>query len=143
MRKLNKINEIIIHCTDTNFYLPCGKDDVYRWHVLERGFADIGYHFLILRDGKVIPCRSLKYVGAHCKGHNLHSIGICYVGGRSCGDYVDTRNELQKLAMITLIKDLCNSYPITKISGHRDYARCACPCFDASKEYSHLINKLL
>lgn len=143
MKKLSKVNEIIIHCSDTEAHVPLSRDDFVKWHVNERRFSDIGYHFIIQPDGSIIQGRSLKFVGAHCQGHNLHSIGICYVGGRLYGQYADTRTLLQKSTFIQLIKDLCNLFPIVKISGHRDYAHRACPCFDASKEYSHLIKRLL
>lgn len=138
-----KINEIIIHCTATEYFMPVKKTDVFKWHVVERGFKDIGYHFLIDQSGCIIKCRSLDVAGAHCKGHNKHSIGICYVGGLFDGMPYDTRTICQKETLHQLLKELCNSFPIIKITGHNDYSNKACPCFDASKEYSHLINKLL
>lgn len=143
MKRLTKINEIIIHCSDTDALVPVSLDEFRKWHVVERGFKDIGYHFIIQPNGSLMLGRSLNYVGAHCLGHNLTSIGICYVGGRINGNYADTRTLPQKAMLEQLISKLCNLYPIAKISGHRDYARRACPCFDASKEYSHLIKKLL
>lgn len=79
---LNKrvIKEIIVHCSAT----PEGKDftvsDIKRWH-LERGFSDIGYHYVIYRDGSVHVGRSESVAGAHCTGHNTISIGVCYIGG--------------------------------------------------------------
>ena len=77
---MRTINEIIVHCTAT----PEGKDytveDITRWHK-ERGFKTIGYHYVVYRDGSVHEGRTLADVGAHCKGHNAHSIGVCYVGG--------------------------------------------------------------
>ena len=143
MKKLSKVNEIIIHCSDTEASVSIPRNTFVQWHVNERRFSDVGYHFIIQPDGSITLGRSLKYVGAHCKGRNLHSIGVCYVGGRLNGQYADTRTPMQKSTLIQLIKDLCNSFPISKISGHRDYSRRACPCFDASKEYSHLIKTIL
>lgn len=138
-----KINEIIVHCTDTEAFVPVSKKDLYQWHVVERNYKDIGYHYFIDIKGNIIVCRSIDKVGAHCKGHNKHSIGICYAGGRLNGNYYDTRTILQKDSLHQLIQGLCNTFPITKISGHRDYSRKSCPCFDASKEYSHLIKSIL
>ena len=77
---MRKITQIIIHCSAT----PEGKDytvaDIDRWHKA-RGFKMIGYHYVIYRDGSIHTGRPLEMVGAHCKGHNAHSIGICYIGG--------------------------------------------------------------
>lgn len=75
-----KIDQIILHCTST----PEGEDftnaQIREWH-LERGFSDIGYHYVIGLNGEVRPGRPESVVGAHCKGHNTRSIGVCYVGG--------------------------------------------------------------
>jgi len=80
MEKRKVTKEIIIHCSAT----PEGKDytveDIRRWH-LKRGFKDIGYHYIIYRDGSVHVGRNKDLVGAHCEGHNAISIGICYIGG--------------------------------------------------------------
>lgn len=140
---MRQINEIIIHCTATEWFYPVTKQHLYNWHVVERGFSDIGYHYLIDRAGVIDTLRPLSKVGAHCKGHNMHSIGICYVGGLKDGMSSDTRSDFQKEALHKLIQDLCNSFPITKITGHNEYSNKSCPCFDAKKEYSHLIKSSL
>ena len=73
-----KIKEIIVHCSAT----PEGKDysidTIRKWH-LQRGFADIGYHYIIYRDGSIHTGRDESVIGAHCKGHNSNSIGVCYI----------------------------------------------------------------
>jgi hypothetical protein len=85
MRPLNKI---IIHCTATRPNWWIGKspqqkvNEIRRWHVEDRGWADIGYHYLIDRDGTVIEGRPLSKVGAHAKGHNTGSVGIALFGAR-------------------------------------------------------------
>lgn len=133
------INEIIVHCTAT----PAGKDytvdDIRRWH-LQRGFSDIGYHYVIYRDGTVHEGRSVDIAGAHCEGHNTHSIGVCYVGGvqRNGKTPSDTRTNAQRAAMLNLLFELRDAYPNAKIHGHRDYAAKACPSFDATTEYKGL-----
>lgn len=133
---MRDINEIIVHCTAT----PAGRDvsaaDIDKWH-RERGFDCIGYHYVIRLDGSIEVGRPLDKVGAHCKGHNAHSIGIVYVGGiDENGQYADTRNVLQRATMAYLIYLLGKSFSTIKtVSGHRDYAAKACPCFDARKEY--------
>ena len=74
-----EIERVIYHCSDT----PQGADytaqDINRWHI-NRGWECIGYHFVIRISGIIEFGRSVNYVGAHCKGQNLGSIGICYIG---------------------------------------------------------------
>ncbi|MDE7135911.1 MAG: N-acetylmuramoyl-L-alanine amidase, partial [Muribaculaceae bacterium] len=75
--------------------------------------------------------------GAHCKGHNSNSIGVCYVGGLAtdCKTPKDTRTARQKEALLQLINRLRSAYRGVRVRGHRDYARKDCPCFDATAEY--------
>ena len=111
--------------------------DIDRWH-RQRGFDCIGYHFYITVDGTIWTGRPLSQVGAHCKGYNAHSIGICYEGGldeegRPC----DTRTLLQKAALVALINKLRELYPAADVVGHNDLNQHkACPCFCAVKEYN-------
>ena len=133
------INEIIVHCSAT----PEGKDytvdDITRWHK-QRGFATIGYHYVVYRDGSIHDGRDVDVAGAHCTGHNSHSIGVCYVGGCASDGKTpkDTRTEAQKASMLCLLIDLKKLYPGAKIHGHRDFAEKACPCFDATREYMRI-----
>ena len=136
---MRKINKIIIHCTAT----PEGRDvsisDVRRWHVEERGWRDIGYHFLIQRDGTIDEGRPIEQTGAHTRGHNWDSIGIAYVGGMSkdMTEPKDTRTEEQKDALVDLLCQLHDCYG-GKIYGHRDFSSKACPSFDAKSEYENI-----
>ena len=129
---MRTINEIILHCTAT----PEGKDydveTIRRWHVQGNGWRDIGYHYVIYRDGTIHLGRPLDQTGAHTSGHNASTIGIVYVGGCAADGKTpkDTRTPAQKEALRTLCKVLCDTLGITKISGHRDYAAKACPSFD-------------
>jgi len=159
---MRKIDLIIVHCSAT----PEGKDftttDIDRWH-RQRGFASIGYHFVIYRDGSVHHGRPLAQVGAHCQGHNAHSIGICYIGGLTAdGKHPkDSRTEEQKSALVALLRKLRVQFPNAKIRGHREmtckraqyeagfniaecsrhcanckFAAKACPSFAATAEYA-------
>ena len=133
---MRNINLIIVHCSAT----PEGRDvsvaDIDRWH-RERGFDGIGYHYVVYIDGSVHEGRPLNKVGAHCKGHNAHSIGICYVGGVDLnGKPKDTRTLAQKDALVNLLMRLKRRFPKAVIRGHRDFAAKACPSFDATKEYA-------
>lgn len=130
------INEIIVHCSAT----VEGKDftvaDIRRWH-LKRCFSDIGYHYVIYRDGSVHEGRNINISGAHCKGHNTHSIGVCYIGGLDVQERPkDTRTAAQREALLKLIKELKRLYPAATVHGHNEYANKACPCFNAKAEYN-------
>lgn len=133
------IKEIIVHCSAT----PEGKDftvaDIKRWH-LARGFSDIGYHYVIYRDGSIHTGRDESIIGAHCTGHNTNSIGVCYIGGCVSNGKTpkDTRTPQQKQSLVKLLKELKTKYPQASIHNHRDFANKACPSFDATKEYSSL-----
>ena len=100
---MRKITLIIIHCSATpegrNLDFEACRHD----HIHHRGFSDIGYHFYITRNGEIHRGRPIEKMGAHCKNHNRHSVGICYEGGLSSGGVpTDTRTLEQKAA--TLLK---------------------------------------
>ena len=136
---MRNITEIIVHCSAT----PEGKDytveDIRRWHK-ERGFDDIGYHYVIYRNGEIYRGRREDRVGAHCVGHNSNSIGICYIGGLAADRKTakDTRTAAQKASLKVLLKNLKANFPEARICGHRDFAKKACPSFDATEEYKYL-----
>ena len=135
---MRQITEIIIHCSAT----PIGKnytvEDIDKWHKA-KGWKGIGYHYVIYLDGSVHKGRPEEEIGAHCKGHNSNSIGICYIGGLDeFGEPEDTRTDKQKEALIVLLKALKAKYPAATIHGHREFAAKACPCFDAKEEYKSL-----
>lgn len=134
-----QINEIIVHCTATPEHRHYTVQDVRRWHK-QQGWSDIGYHYLVLLDGTVEQGRDVDLVGAHCQGHNSHSIGVCYVGGVTADGKTakDTRTEKQKTALLRLLLELRHLYPKANIYGHRDFATKACPSFDARNEYRKL-----
>ena len=139
VKSRRKITEIIAHCTAT----PEGKDytikDITAWHK-QRGFSTIGYHYVVYRDGSVHNGRDINVAGAHCTGHNAHSIGVCYVGGLAKDGKTpkDTRTNVQKASLEILLRKLRTLYPTAKIYGHRDFANKACPCFDVKKEYAKI-----
>lgn len=133
---MRDITEIIVHCSDT----PAGRDisveEIRQWH-LDRGWSDIGYHYVIYLDGTVHEGRPVEITGSHCLGHNKISIGICYIGG---GGGVDTRTEEQKDALVDMLVYLKTTYPKARIYGHRDFSAKSCPSFDATKEYENISN---
>ena len=139
VKSKRNIREIIVHCSAT----PDGKDftvdDIRKWHKA-RGFSDVGYHYIVYRDGSVHDGRSVHLVGAHCTNHNANSIGVCYIGGVATDGKTpkDTRTPQQKAAMLTLLKQLKSLYPQAKIYGHRNFSNKACPSFAASREYQNI-----
>lgn len=136
---MRQISEIIIHCSATRPGQKVDAATIRRWHVDGRGFADIGYHFVIGTDGTVEPGRPVKRIGAHCLGHNAGSIGVCYIGGLdSEGKPADTRTPAQKASLAALLTELKRRFPAATIHGHREFAPKACPCFDARAEYGRL-----
>ena len=140
---MRNLTEIIVHCTATPEGREVTQADLYRWHVVDRGWSDIGYHYLVQLDGTVVPCRPMEKDGAHVKGRNKGTVGISYAGGVDAkGNPKDTRTGAQKAALTELLVGLLRQYPtIAKISGHRDYAAKACPSFDATGEYAPLLER--
>ena len=126
------IDLIVIHCSATRATQRYTVDDCRRDH-RARGFADIGYHYYITRDGVVHAGRPLHIVGAHATGYNAHSIGICYEGGLDIrGRPADTRTSEQKDTLLKLLERLKTDYPQIRVVGHRDLpdVKKDCPCFE-------------
>ena len=130
------IKELIVHCSATPEGKDYSVDTIRQWH-LQRGFSDIGYHYVIYRDGSIHIGRDESIIGAHCTGHNTNSIGVCYIGGCASDGKTpkDTRTTEQKQSLVKLLKELKTKYPQASIHGHRDFSSKACPSFDATKEY--------
>lgn len=133
---MREINRIIVHCSFTKprlrFSPKIGAKQIRSWH-LERGFRDIGYHYVIKRDGTLQLGRPIEQVGAHVRGYNKDSIGICLVGGmsRKTGKAVNdyTSNQWQTLRMV--VGGLMMQFPHTEILGHNNLTnKKTCPNFD-------------
>ena len=132
---MRRIDEIIIHCTATIEGKDFKAKDIDKWHKA-KGWKGIGYHYVIDLDGTIEKGRDESVVGAHCTGHNQHSIGIVYVGGLDKNQKPkDTRTEQQKESLWEILRVLLCKYPKARIYGHNQFANKACPCFDVQKEY--------
>lgn len=131
---MRKIDKIILHCTATRGDVSAST--VRSWH-LDRGWRDIGYHFLVRTDGRIEAGRPLTEVGAHVKGMNRGSVGIAYAGGLDeDGTPRDTRTDAQRASLVMLSMSLMITVPeIESVHGHNEFSSKACPCFDVAEEF--------
>ena len=139
---MRTITLLVIHCSAVRPDQTSSAAQIDTWHRRDRHYKfGIGYHYVVRRDGSIEPGRPEWMVGAHCKNHNAHSIGICYEGGLDArGQPADTRTLEQKLAMVQLLEVLHRRYPKALIVGHHDLnPHKACPCIaNVAKEYAAL-----
>ena len=137
---MRAITKLIVHYTETPLDMDVTVDQIRDWHK-ERGWSDIGYHYVVYQDGTVHDGRPVERIGAHCKWHNRESIGICYVGGiDEEGNKADTRTIDQKEALIDMLNYLKGLYPNAVVYGHNDFSEKECPGFNAKKEYEDISN---
>ncbi len=144
MRELNKI---VIHCSATEQGKEVSVEDITRWHKA-RGWRTIGYHYVIGITGNIERGRPIKEQGAHVKGYNEDTIGVCYIGGLINKKPADTRTIPQIHALRGLVEGLKMAFEINKVVGHRDLSPDLnedgeitsnewlkeCPCFDVKTE---------
>ena len=132
------ITEIILHCSATRPDWMEGKPssekfaEIRRWHMQDRGWRDIGYHWVIDRDGTIMQGRKMTEIGAHVAGHNAGTIGICLIGGAGSSaddEFHEHFTYAQDRAARQIIASIRLNARITKISGHNEYAAKACPGF--------------
>ena len=133
---MRTINLIVIHCSATREDKSFTEYDLDVCH-RRRGFNGTGYHFYIRKNGDIKSTRPIERIGAHSRGFNKESIGICYEGGLSADcTPADTRTLMQKGSMLALLRELRLLFPKALIVGHHDLNPVKpCPCFDAVKEY--------
>lgn len=119
---MRQINKHIIHCSDSEF----GDVKIFRqWHK-QRGFNDVGYHYIIKQDGEIEVGRTLDIVGAHCKGHNKHSIGTCLVGRDKF-----TKEQFEALRRLdTMLKAMFKGMTT---HPHNEFSPKTCPNFDVKR----------
>ena len=136
---MRKIDLIVIHCSATREDRCFTEFDLDVCH-RRRGFNGPGYHFYIRKDGRIVSTRPVENIGAHAKGHNATSIGICYEGGLDADSQPsDTRTLEQKASLLALLRELKRIFPHALIVGHHDLNPMKpCPCFKAEREYRGL-----
>lgn len=120
------INKVIVHCSDTPSTMDIGVSEIRKWHVDDNGWSDVGYHYVIRRDGTTEVGRQESVKGAHCYGHNSDSIGICLVGR-------DEFNREQFYSLKQLIEELELRYDLIEVTGHYRYSSKSCPNFNVEE----------
>ena len=138
---MRKINKIILHCTATPEGRYTTVEDIRQWHK-QRGFRDIGYHYVVYLDGSIHLGRPIEEIGSHTKGENTGSIGVAYVGGIDKKNFKpkDTRTPEQIMALDLLLSSLLGDFKGATLHGHNQFANKACPSFDVQEEYKYLID---
>jgi N-acetylmuramoyl-L-alanine amidase len=137
---MRKITLIVVHCSANREGCKLRCKDIDRYH-RSRGWNCCGYHYVVPTDGTVETGRAPEMAGVHCRNHNRHSIGVCYIGGLASDGKTpkDTRTPEQRAALQILLTALHESYPSALIVGHHDLNPLkACPCFNVIAEYADL-----
>ena len=140
---MRNITDIIVHCSATTPDMDVDANLIRKWHVEERKWSDIGYHYVIKRDGTIEDGRPISKSGAHCRGANSNSIGVCLVGGskrQPDGTIADQFNFTfhQMEALLHFHEEYYTddngkqiNYADLNWSGHRDHDSLKeCPTFD-------------
>lgn len=146
MQSLNKaaVRFLVVHCSATPPGDQIGVAEIRQWHKA-KGWDDVGYHYVVRRDGTIEAGRSLDFQGAHVEGHNHESLGLCLVGGVRSDNTPDANfTAAQYTSLEHLINLLLPRYPGAVVRGHRDFPGVtkACPSFDAPAWWSRTIPEL-
>jgi len=137
---MRPVNKIILHCSATERNKHITVEEIAKWHV-NRGWSEIGYHYVIELNGEIKKGRDIDKVGSHVAGHNEKSIGICYVGGVVDGKPADTMTGAQEVSLFRLIDALRVVFGNLDLYGHNDFTKSkACPSFKVREKYKHLCN---
>ena len=124
---------IFVHCSATKPGMDIGLREIRQWHK-EQGFLDVGYHFIIRRDGTIEEGRPVDVVGSHAKGWNERSVGVCLVGGVDAKGQPEANfTPAQMHELRGLLQTLQEQYPQAVIKAHHDVAPKACPSFNLSR----------
>jgi N-acetyl-anhydromuramyl-L-alanine amidase AmpD len=143
MKKRSRTDYIVVHCADTPAKMDIGLQEIRKWHTspdpndASKPWLDVGYHFIIRRDGTREIGRQIDAQGSHVKGFNSCSVGICLVGGK--GDDGKACNNFTKAqfdALWEVLQILRVHYPKAEVLGHKDLnPGKACPAFEVQPWY--------
>lgn len=135
---MREIKYIVIHCTATQQTATVDSIKKYWREVMK--WRNVGYHWLIEAGGKRHQLAKDSEVTNGVAGHNSYSLHISYIGGVDPNNNpFDNRTDVQKQALIDLVRFYKGLYPKAIVQGHKDFAGVnkACPSFDAKKEFAH------
>ena len=139
--------QLVVHCSATTPEQNIGVVEIRRWHTdpppKGRGWSDVGYHYVIRRSGRLEKGRAEDLAGAHVRGHNYDTVGICLVGGVDGQDEPQQNFTVDQFAtLLKLLVTLKKRYPTAHIRGHRDFPGVdkACPCFNTHAWWNGAIN---
>ena len=138
---MRDIKQLIIHCADTYVSMDVGVDEIRSWHVDGNGWDDIGYHYVIRRNGMVGKGRPDDVVGAHARGMNSKSLGICIVGGKGLDNQPEVNyTYAQWDSLLTLCNNLSDNHPEADVIGHCDVPDSGktCPNFNVKAWWSSI-----
>jgi N-acetylmuramoyl-L-alanine amidase len=140
---MRELNTIVLHCSATEAGRPYSAATIRKWHTLPppngRGWSDIGYHYVIGVNGELEMGRPLDRAGAHVKGHNATTIGVCYVGGLEDGKPADTMNAAQVHTFLALVNALRIAFGYMDVAGHNDFTDLkTCPNFKVGVKFGQL-----
>ena len=125
---------LVVHCSATKPSMDIGHREIKRWHVDDNGWRDVGYHYIIRRNGEVELGRSNRDTGAHAAGYNHKSISLCMVGGMAEDNSAENNFTAQQwTALLDLVKQLKSNYPDADVIGHNEISEKECPSFDVQK----------
>lgn len=133
------IKLIVVHCAATPPDMDIGANEIRKWHT-DKGWSDIGYHYVIRRNGDVETGRPESVKGAHVYGYNTNSLGVCMVGGVDAKNKPDANfTANQYAALERTLHSLTAKYPDAEVAGHRDFdSGKACPSFDVNAFWSSM-----
>ena len=124
---------IFVHCSATKASMNVGLREIRQWHK-EQGWLDVGYHFIIRRDGTIEEGRPVDVVGSHVKDWNSKSVGVCLVGGiDDKGKFEANFTPVQMQSLRGLLQTLMVQYPEAKLMAHHQVAPKACPSFNLKR----------
>ena len=132
---MRDITSIILHCSASPDYMDIGASTIRQWHK-DRGWSDIGYHYVVRRNGEIEKGRPDEKIGAHARGANSKSIGICWVG-------INSPSPEQEKSLFSLIHDLMGKYSvkIENVLGHSEAVQTGktCPNLNMNRVRAELI----
>lgn len=125
---MRNINKVILHCSDSDYAHHDDIKVIKKWHTDPkskggRGWKDVGYHYFIRKDGLIQKGRDIDVMGAHCKGENKTSIGICLSGKHK---FTDKQFEALEKLIRGLDIRLRNKFTI---HPHNEFSSKSCPNF--------------